>query len=284
MKKSVVVTGANSGIGLCTAVELARSGYAVFGTVRSEEKATIVRDAAAAAGTSVASVICDVGDPESCRAGFDEIAQATDGGPWAVVNNAGHAQGGAVEDVSDELAQEQLNINVLAPARVTRFVLPAMRARGDGRIVNVSSIVGRVSVPMLGWYCASKHALEALTDALRMEVSGFGIKVVLIEPGSFSTNIWAGSVERLPHGGETSYREAYHRALQATTAADKLPDPVWVARSIRLALTSPWPLARYLVGFDAVTGTIADKLAPTVLSDYVKSHAIGLGGISRLKG
>ncbi len=282
MSKSVVVTGANSGIGLATASELARVGYTVFGTVRDEAKAATFQNAARSAGVSMTPVQCDVSDADSCTTGFQEIARATGGGPWAVVNNAGFAQGGAVEDVSDEMAREQLEINLVAPARVARMVLPHMRERGDGRIVNVSSIVGRVSVPMLGWYCASKHGLEALTNALRMEVSQFGIKVVLIEPGSFSTNIWAGSIETLPNRGQTAYEDAYQRGVQATSAVDKLPNPVWVARAIRLALASPWPLARYLVGFDAMAGTLADKLAPTLLSDVVKSRVTGLGGISRL--
>ncbi|MGZ6869637.1 MAG: SDR family NAD(P)-dependent oxidoreductase, partial [Frankiaceae bacterium] len=117
-RKSVVVTGANSGIGLATALELAKAGYAVFGTVRDESKAVRLRKAAWDAGTSLTAVVCDVGDADSCERGFADIAAQTGGGPWAVVNNAGYAQGGAIEDVTDELAREQLEINLIAPARV----------------------------------------------------------------------------------------------------------------------------------------------------------------------
>ena len=110
--------------------------------------------------------------------GFAEIAGMTGGGPWAVVNNAGYAQSGAVEDVSDEQVRAQLETNVVAPMRIARLVLPAMKSRGEGRIVNISSVAGRTSQPLMGWYCASKHALEAVTDALRMEVEPDGVRVV----------------------------------------------------------------------------------------------------------
>jgi NAD(P)-dependent dehydrogenase (short-subunit alcohol dehydrogenase family) len=174
--KSVVVTGANSGIGLATAIELAGAGYDVLGTVRSTTKADAVRQRAQDKGVEVRTVVCDVGDEESTWTGFAEIDDLTDGGPWAVVNNAGFAQAGAVEDVSAEDARYQLEVNLVAPARIAQLVLPGMRKRGDGRIVNVSSIAGRVSTPLTGWYCASKHGLEALSDALRMEVAQFGVR------------------------------------------------------------------------------------------------------------
>jgi NAD(P)-dependent dehydrogenase (short-subunit alcohol dehydrogenase family) len=274
--KSVVVTGANSGIGLATAVELARAGYQVTGTVRSEAKADSVRSAARDKGVAVETVICDVADAESTEKGFREIAARTDGGPWAVVNNAGFAQSGAVEDVDDEAARYQLEVNVLAPARIARLVLPSMRAKGDGRIVNVSSVAGRVSFPIMGWYSASKHALEALTDALRVEVSDFGVKVTLIEPGTFGTEIWGGSHQTYPEPSDPKYAEAYARAVAATRNTSIMPNPVWVARTIRFALTSPVPLARYLVGVDAYGATISDKLVPTALTDYVKAVSTGL--------
>ncbi len=102
-----------------------------------------------------------------------------------MVNNAGFAQAGAVEDVTPEQARYRLEVNLVAPARIAQLVLPGMRARGDGRIVNVSSIAGLVSTPLMGWYGASKHGIEALSDALRVEVAPFGVKVVLVEPGGF---------------------------------------------------------------------------------------------------
>ena len=184
MGASVVVTGANRGIGLATALELASAGYDVIGTARSGDKASALRDAAGVRGLTLRSVLMDVADAASTERGFAEIAELTGGGPWAVVNNAGFAQAGAIEDVDDAALRYQLEVNLVAPARIARLVLPAMRERGEGRIVNMSSIAGRVSLPLLGWYCAAKHGLEAMTDALRMEVAQYGIRVVLVEPGA----------------------------------------------------------------------------------------------------
>ena len=270
----MVVTGANSGIGLATALELAAAGYDVTGTVRSPEKADVLTAAADERGVAVTAAVLDVSDPDSCERGFAEIEARTD--VWAVVNNAGFAQAGAIEDVTDEEARHQLEVNLVAPARVARLVLPGMRERGGGRIVNVSSVAGRMSIPLMGWYCASKHGLEAMTDALRIEAAPDGIAVCLVEPGGFGTGIWAGA--RYPtQTRRDAYAAAYERARQATTLGSRImPDPIWVARTVRLALGSPVPLARYLVGADAVSGVLAERLVPTAVSDLVKGVASGL--------
>ncbi len=277
MPKSVLVTGANSGIGLVTALELASAGWDVTGSVRSAEKADAVTRAAQERGVTVQTVLLDVDDAESCARGVAEVEERT-GGLFALVNNAGFAQSGAVEDVPDELVRAQLETNLVAPARLARLVLPGMRARRSGRIVNISSVAGRLSTPLMGWYCASKHGLEALTDALRMEVESDGVRVVLVEPGMFGTDVWAAAkTGGFPEPTSAKYAAAYARAESlAGRGADKLPDPVWVARTVRVALSNPVPLARYVVGVDAVSGLVADRLAPTLVSDYVKSIASGL--------
>jgi NAD(P)-dependent dehydrogenase (short-subunit alcohol dehydrogenase family) len=275
--KTVVVTGANSGIGLATALELAGAGYDVVGTVRSEDKAKALYDAAIERGVPVQAAILDVADEESTAKGIAAIEGRSD--IWAVVNNAGFAQAGAVEDVDDEAVRYQLEVNVVAPARIARLVLPGMRDRGEGRIVNISSVAGRISLPMMGWYCASKHALEAMTDALRMEVADAGIAVTLVEPGSFGTGIWEGA--RYPENSSASYADAYARAQRTTVAGARLlPDPVWVARTVRLALGSPMPLARYLIGADAVGGVLAERLFPTAVTDLVKGVVSGVRRLS----
>jgi NAD(P)-dependent dehydrogenase (short-subunit alcohol dehydrogenase family) len=277
VSKSVVVTGANSGIGLVTVLELAAAGYDVIGTVRSEAKAQLVQEAADDKGVSLRVVELDVNDADSCKAGFEQIAGMTDGGPWAVVNNAGYAQAGAVEDVDDELVRAQLETNLVAPIRIARLVLPKMRARRDGRILNVSSVAGRMSTPLMGWYCASKHGLEAVTDCLRMEVEPDGIRVILIEPGMFGTDIWsAASSKAFPPPTTSRYAAAYARADSMSSQSHKLPDPVWVARTIRVALSNPLPMARYVVGADAVGGILAETLVPTAVTDYVKAVTAGL--------
>jgi NAD(P)-dependent dehydrogenase (short-subunit alcohol dehydrogenase family) len=276
MGASVVVTGANRGIGLETALELAAAGYDVIGTARSRAKAKALRDAAEARGLKVRSVLLDVADAASTERGFAKVAELTDGGPWAVVNNAGFAQAGAIEDVDDAAVRSQLEVNLVAPARIARLVLPAMRERGEGRIVNMSSIAGRLSLPLLGWYCASKHGLEAMTDALRMEAARYGVKVVLVEPGSFGTGIWGDA--RYPDGtGTGEYAAAYQHARSTTARLTQfMPSPSWVAWTVRHALASPRPLARYLVGLDAVGGVVAERLTPTVISDLVKEVVAGV--------
>jgi NAD(P)-dependent dehydrogenase (short-subunit alcohol dehydrogenase family) len=219
----------------------------------------------------------DVNDADSCKQGIEELADMTDGGPWAVVNNAGYAQAGAVEDIDDELVRAQLETNLVAPMRIARLVLPKMRARGEGRIINVSSIAGRLSTPLMGWYCASKHGLEAVTDALRMEVEPDGIRVILVEPGMFGTDIWtAAQHDQFPPATTARYAAAYARSDSLSAQSKRLPDPVWVARTIRLALSNPLPMARYLVGADAMGGVLAETLMPTAVTDYVKAVTTGL--------
>lgn len=276
--RSVLVTGANSGIGLVTALELAGAGYDVVGSVRSAAKADAVRQAAEERGVTVRTVLLDVDDPASCEAGVAEVAELTGGGPWALVNNAGFALSGAVEDVSDERVRAQLETNVVAPVRLARLVLPAMRERGEGRIVNVSSVAGRVAVPLMGWYCASKHALEAVTDALRIEVEPDGVRVVLVEPGMFATDVWEAAKDGgFPEPTHPRYAAAYARAASVSgRGAHRLPDPVWVARTVRVALSNPVPLARYVIGADAATGILAETLVPTVVTDYLKAVGAGM--------
>ena len=176
--QTVLTTGANSGIGLATVLELARRGFRSVGSVRSEEKARALERAAAEAGVEVGTVLLDVTDASRCARVIDELR------PWGLVNNAGYSLNGAVEDVSDEEARHLLETMVLAPMRLARLALAHMRDAGGGRIVNVSSIYGRTTTPLTGWYQGAKHALEAVSDALRVEVAGDGIGVILIEPGA----------------------------------------------------------------------------------------------------
>jgi len=277
VSKSVVITGANSGIGLVTALELAGAGYDVIGTVRSAAKAEMLEKAAADKGVAVRTVELDVNDAASTEAGFKQVDDMTDGRLWAVVNNAGYAQAGAVEDINDELVRAQLETNLVAPMRIARLVLPGMKARGEGRIVNVSSVAGRLSTPLMGWYCASKHGLEAVTDALRMEVEADGVRVILVEPGMFATDVWsAATPSALPDPSSARYAGAYARTEALGAQTKRLPDPVWVARTIRVALSNPLPMARYVVGADAVGGILAETLVPTAITDYAKSVAAGL--------
>jgi len=161
--------------------------------------------------------------------------------------------------------------------RLARLALPHQRAAGGGRIVNVSSIYGLTTTPLSGWYQASKHALEAVSDALRMEVAKDGIKVVLVEPGAFRTGIWEDNRREVESHHGSRYDDAYDRALRLTRlAGTTAPDPVWVARVIGHAVGSRNPLPRYLVGLDAITAAALAKVTPTVLRDRVIRLALGL--------
>ena len=270
-KRSVLTTGANSGIGLATAVEIARKGFDSIGSVRSAQKAKIVRDVARQAGVEVRTVILDVTDPAQCRRVIDRLR------PWGLVNNAGFAAVGAVEDVSDEEAHAAFETMVFAPLRLARLALPQMRAHGGGRIVNLSSIYGLTTTPLSGWYQGAKHALEALSDALRVEVTKDRVKVVLIEPGGFDTGIWADTDSEVEKRPNSTYRKAYGR-LQAGVKLSRpvLGNPKTVARVIARALTSSRPNARYLVGVDAQAIAFWDRLLPTELKDRVTRLSLGL--------
>lgn len=271
--RTVLTTGANSGIGLATTIELARRGFRSIGSVRSEAKAEVVHEAAAEAGVDVETVLLDVTDADRCAEVLDGLTL------YGLVNNAGYAVTGAVEDVGDDEARAVLETMVVAPMRLARLALPAMRAGGGGRIVNVSSIAGRVSTPLGGWYTAPKHALEALTDALRVEVASDGIAVALVEPGGFKTGIWdefSSDIDRRVADG-TDHAEAYERFLQAQRLFEPvMGSPEQCARLIAGIVAGRVVRGRYLVGVDALAIDTAYRLAPTFVRDRFFRTVLGL--------
>lgn len=270
-RKVVLTTGANSGIGLATAVELARRGFRSVGTVRSRAKARRVAEAARAAGVDVETALLDVTDAEACA---DVVARFT---PWGLVNNAGFSVTGALEDIGDDEARHALETMVVAPVRLARLALPAMRAAGGGRIVNISSIYGRTTTPLTGWYQGCKHALEGLSDALRAEVASAGVKVVLVEPGGFRTGIWQEAQDDVSSRHDSLFAGAYRRLATGTRLAQPvMGSPAQVARVVARALRSPLPRARYLVGYDAVTGAVLERMVPTPVKDRVTRVVLGL--------
>ncbi len=269
--RTVLTTGANSGVGLATAVHLANLGFRSVGSVRSRTKAACLLEAAASAAVKVETVLLDVTDAERCRAVVNRVR------PWALVNNAGYSGVGAIEDVTDEEARHQLETMVVAPIRLARLALPHMRAAGQGRVVNVSSIYGLTTTPFSGWYQASKHALEAASDALRVEVARDGIEVILIEPGGVKTHIWEEMKSDLARRAGSSYETEYRRVL-ALLAPYKafMTHPESVARVIGKALTTRSPRARYLVGRDAQGFAAAQSIIPTTVRDRISRLLTGL--------
>jgi NAD(P)-dependent dehydrogenase (short-subunit alcohol dehydrogenase family) len=258
---AVLTTGANSGMGLVTALELARRGWRSIGSVRSEEKAGIVAKAAAEAGVQVETVIMDVTDRDQCEQVMRNLRLR------GLINCAGYNSTGAISDVDDDEARRALETMTLAPMRLARLALPAMVAAGGGRIVNVSSAGGRITMPLSGWYLAAKHALEAASDALRMEVARRNVHVVLIEPGSFKTGIFEEGIYDDGPGSITSrtteYADSY---LQIKKMTSPRGDPARVARLIANVLEVRRPRARYVIGADARL-LIALQQLPTLAVD-----------------
>ena len=243
---TVLVTGASSGIGRATAVEFARRGHQVYAAARREEVLASLADGE----RNIRPVGLDVTDGDSVQRAWAKIQAETGGtGVDVLVNNAGFALTGPVEVLPDEAVRRQFDTNVFGVLNVTRAVLPAMRARGSGRIINVSSMVGRVSFGLMGVYGATKYAVEALSDALRLELRGFGITVVLIEPGFVATNLGSAADAESGRGPvPPAYQELAETGTRylARQLAKGIPASQ-VAATIANAAESRNPRTRYVV-------------------------------------
>jgi len=270
---TVLVTGASSGIGRAAALEFARRGHQVFGAARREDAL-----AGLTAGTpNIRAVSMDVTDTDSVARGWAKIEASTGGaGVDVLVNNAGFALAGPVEIIADADVQRQFATNVFGLLTMTRTVLPAMRARGSGRIINISSLVGRVTFGGMGVYGATKYAVEALSDALRQEVARFGIKVVIIEPGFVATSLGTSTDAR---AADREIPEAYAaqvaggRSYLASQIASGIA-PEKVAAAIVDAATRPSPRARYVVPARARSLIALLSTLPSGLADRAKQRAL----------
>jgi len=254
-RSAVLVTGASSGIGFATAVRLARRGTIVFAGIRRQvDGEALLRENSA----RIKPMLLDVTDETSVQRARTRIEGLTEFRFDALINNAGIAVAGPLELLPQAELRRQFEVNFFAPMALTQAFLPLLRASG-GRIVNVSSIAGKMSVPFLGAYSASKFALEAASDALRLELRPFGVSVSVVEPGDVRTPIWRRSSEaslRLLEQMSPDERAQYEAMTRAMIAAAQRAErnaiaPERVAQTIERALLARRPRARYLVGAGA---------------------------------
>ena len=265
MKKIAFITGATTGIGRETAIYLAKQDYTVYGAGRRQNKLKELE------AFNIKAIKMDVTDEASIVNGVKQIID-NEGRIDVLVNNAGFGSYGAVEDVPISDARYQFEVNVFGAARLIQLVLPYMRKQQSGKIVNISSIGGKLSMPFGGWYHASKFALEALSDSLRNEVSSFGVDVIVIEPGGVESE-WAEiSVNNLEkNSSETAYKlmaEKFAAGMRKTI--NKNAKAIVIAKLIYKAITASKPKTRYSAGYMAKTALMAKKL----LSDHMFDKAM----------
>jgi short-subunit dehydrogenase len=246
--KTVLITGATAGIGRTTALHLAQLGHHVIASGRKPtELARLAAEARGLAG-KLDVIALDVTQPDSIAAAVEAVARLTgERGLDALINNAGFGVLGPTSEISDAELRRQYETNVFGLMSVTRAFLPAMRARRAGRIINVSSLGGRITLPYFGVYNSTKYAVESLSDALRYELAPFGIDVALIEPGVIRTNFEATAVAGLDGFAATPYGRALAHYERMSKAADRFAaNPIVVARAIARAVEARRPAARYV--------------------------------------
>ncbi len=255
--KIVLITGATAGIGRFTALHLAKRGHHVIASGRKPAELAKLREEGAAlvlpngAKATLDTLILDVTSQTSIAAAQLEVDQLTNGhGVDVLVNNAGFGILGPTSEIDDAEMRRQYETNVFGLMNVTRAFLPRMRERRSGRIVNVSSLGGRITLPYFGVYNSTKYAIESLSDALRYELRAFGVDVSLIEPGVIRTNFEATAVDNLDRFATTPYAPAIARYEQMSKQADKFAsEPIVVAKAIARAVEARRPAARYVAPF-----------------------------------
>ncbi|HFI0501647.1 TPA: oxidoreductase [Streptococcus suis] len=263
-KKVILLTGASSGIGKVTAEYLAKEGHILYTGARRVEQMESLK------AFGVTPLKLNVTDEESIVSAVAQVIRK-EGRIDVLINNAGYGSYGAIEDVTTEEAKAQFEVNLFGLARLTREVLPHMRKQKSGRIINVTSMGGRLVTYLGAWYHATKFAVEAFSDALRMEVKEFGIDVSIIEPGGIKTefgDVAANKIEAVSKGG------AYEKQSQAVAAnmrvqysGNQLSDPIVVSKAISKAVNSRRPRARYLIGYMAKPSVFLRTVLPARVFD-----------------
>jgi NAD(P)-dependent dehydrogenase (short-subunit alcohol dehydrogenase family) len=277
---SVMITGVSSGIGYATAAEFLDHEFHVFGSVRNQADADRLKETF---GQNFFPLIFDVRDPGAIGSAAEQVGKILNGQTLSgLVNNAGIAVSGPLMHISPEEFSDQLNVSVTGVLRVIRAFLPLLGARSGfegqpGRIVNISSVNGRIAFPFIGPYTAAKHALEALSDVLRRELMLYKIDVIVIEPGNTATPIWE-KAKATPEFADTDYAEIvrFLRKSVFDHAGEDAIDPREVGRSIRLAVTLPNPRSRYLILRHKITGWYLIRIIPDRWLDRIIARRIGM--------
>ncbi len=279
--RTVVITGASTGIGEACALRLDKAGWRVFAGVRKEADAQRLKSQAT---DRLTPITLDVTDQAQIDAGARAVAGATGAaGLQGLVNNAGISVNGPLEYLTSDDLRKQFEVNVIGHIAMAQSFLALLR-KGQGRIVNITSIGGRITTPFLGPYSASKHAMEALSDALRQELRPWKMHVAIVEPGSIATAIWEKGLrdadefeKNMPEEALMRYGKAFAALKEAARKFEKagIP-PDRVARAVEHALTSGRPRTRYIVGFDATIQRLLDDLLPDRALDALQARMIGL--------
>jgi NAD(P)-dependent dehydrogenase (short-subunit alcohol dehydrogenase family) len=286
--KNALVTGCSSGIGLATAVALKDRGWKVVATARKPADLDRLRQ------MGLQAVEMEVADSESVRRGFQEALDRLDGVLGGLVNNAGFGQAGAVEDLTRRTLRDQFEVNLFGAMELATLAIAVMRRQGWGRIVNVSSVFGRVSAPYYGSYCASKYAMEAMSDAMRVELWYTGIGVSLIEPGPIVSAFRKTAARRARQSldlegsrhGPFYGREIERRMRRGQKADIFTKPPEAVARKIVHALESASPKRRYAVTIPAHLGAVMSRFALPAMLDWLTRRRLpaeAREGIERLR-
>jgi NAD(P)-dependent dehydrogenase (short-subunit alcohol dehydrogenase family) len=280
MTKVALITGASSGFGLLTSVTLARRGWRVLATMRDLNRRGKLEEAARAADVldRIEFLALDVTNSEQIAELASTVAARSD--PLAaIVNNAGFAMAGFAEDVTNAELRQQFETNFFGAAAVTRAFLPQLRRQGSGHIVMISSISGRMGFPGVGSYVASKFALEGWAESLRLEMKPRGIQVVLVEPGSFETDIWIRNAILSAQTQDASSLNAARvaRLLSRRESGKLKANPQIVADGIAAILDDPRPRLRYVFGSDAHLGLALKRLLPSRLLEWLLIKVSGIG-------
>ncbi|HVY47604.1 MAG TPA: SDR family oxidoreductase, partial [Minicystis sp.] len=276
----VLITGATSGIGRHAALHLAKRGHRVIATGRNERALAELAAEARAGGHALETLRVDVTDAASIDAAKRAVDAMTDGyGLDVLVNNAGYGVLGPTEMITDADMRAQYETNVFGLMAMTRAFVPAMRARGAGRVVNVSSLGGTYTLPLFGVYNSTKYALESLSDALRMELRSFGVRVSLIEPGVIDTGFTDRSMHEVSKYQDPT--SPYARVLARAAELRKLTDmtavgPACISRAIERAATARSPRARYVAPLRAGIMIGFLRAMPTAWADFVARLLTGL--------